>query len=87
MADTKDQFYDPSSSGTDDTPTQVVPAGSTSISPDNDQEKAEPLKNFGSDAPDGGATAWLVVAGTWCTLFCSFGWLNSRHALDTDINF
>lgn len=31
----------------------------------------------GSDAPDGGATAWLVVLGAWCTSFCSFGWVNS----------
>jgi hypothetical protein len=28
--------------------------------------------------PDGGFAAWLVVLGTWCTSFCSFGWLNSR---------
>ena len=26
--------------------------------------------------PDGGATAWLVVAGAFCSLFCSFGWIN-----------
>ncbi|OJJ45250.1 hypothetical protein ASPZODRAFT_69526 [Penicilliopsis zonata CBS 506.65] len=30
-----------------------------------------------SPAPDGGATAWLVVLGAWCTSFCSFGWINS----------
>ncbi|KAH6894529.1 major facilitator superfamily domain-containing protein [Thelonectria olida] len=29
------------------------------------------------EIPDGGATAWLVVFGTWCTSFCSFGWINS----------
>ncbi|KAI8309488.1 Fujikurins efflux protein [Colletotrichum sp. SAR11_59] len=34
----------------------------------------------GSDAPDGGATAWLVVLGAWCTSFCSFGWVNSVGA-------
>ncbi|KAH8822093.1 putative MFS transporter [Xylogone sp. PMI_703] len=27
--------------------------------------------------PDGGAEAWMVVAGAWCTSFCSFGWINS----------
>jgi hypothetical protein len=27
--------------------------------------------------PDGGITAWLVVLGAWCILFCSFGWINS----------
>jgi hypothetical protein len=26
--------------------------------------------------PDGGWEAWLVVAGGFCTLFCSFGWIN-----------
>lgn len=33
---------------------------------------------WGSDAPDGGATAWLCVLGAWCTAFCSFGWINSE---------
>ncbi|GKT93787.1 major facilitator superfamily transporter [Colletotrichum tofieldiae] len=28
----------------------------------------------GSEAPDGGVVAWLVVLGAWCTSFCSFGW-------------
>jgi hypothetical protein len=32
----------------------------------------------GSEAPDGGAAAWLVVLGAWCTSFCSFGWINSK---------
>ncbi|KAB8227597.1 major facilitator superfamily domain-containing protein [Aspergillus alliaceus] len=27
--------------------------------------------------PDGGLTAWLMVLGAWCVLFCSFGWINS----------
>ncbi|KAF7555825.1 hypothetical protein G7Z17_g1934 [Cylindrodendrum hubeiense] len=30
-----------------------------------------------SEIPDGGAAAWLMVLGTWCTSFCSFGWINS----------
>ncbi|TIC91265.1 putative transporter MCH4 [Colletotrichum higginsianum] len=34
----------------------------------------------GSDAPDGGVVAWLVVLGAWCTSFCSFGWVNSVGA-------
>lgn len=29
-----------------------------------------------ADFPDGGFEAWLVVAGAWCALFCSFGWIN-----------
>lgn len=35
----------------------------------------------GSDAPDGGIVAWLVVLGAWCTSFCSFGWVNSMSYL------
>ncbi|RAL04114.1 MFS general substrate transporter [Aspergillus ibericus CBS 121593] len=27
--------------------------------------------------PDGGITAWLVVLGAWCAMFCSYGWLHS----------
>lgn len=26
--------------------------------------------------PDGGLKAWLCVLGGFCTLFCSFGWIN-----------
>jgi MFS family permease len=29
-----------------------------------------------ADFPDGGLEAWLVVLGSWCALFCSFGWIN-----------
>lgn len=28
-----------------------------------------------SPPPDGGCTAWLAVAGAWCGLFVSFGWI------------
>ncbi|KGO36602.1 Major facilitator superfamily domain, general substrate transporter [Penicillium expansum] len=28
-------------------------------------------------APDGGLAAWSVVLGSWCVLFCTFGWINS----------
>ena len=44
---------------------------------DNDAEKATQPKHPGSDAPDGGALAWLVALGAWCASFCTFGWLNS----------
>jgi hypothetical protein len=37
-----------------------------------------PTEGWKSDAPNGGARAWLVVLGAWCTAFCSFGWLNSK---------
>ncbi len=29
-----------------------------------------------ADFPDGGVEAWLVVAGGWCGLFCTFGLIN-----------
>ncbi|RDW85368.1 hypothetical protein BP5796_03693 [Coleophoma crateriformis] len=29
-----------------------------------------------NDYPDGGFEAWLVVAGGFCAVFCSFGWIN-----------
>ncbi|VUC28136.1 unnamed protein product [Clonostachys rosea] len=44
---------------------------------EKDTEKVAPAGPPGSDAPDGGIVAWLVVLGAWCTSFCSFGWLNS----------
>lgn len=28
---------------------------------------------------DGGLNAWLVVLGTWCASFCSYGWINSKY--------
>lgn len=43
----------------------------------HDAEKAAQPKPSGSDPPDGGTVAWLVILGAWCTSFCSFGWLNS----------
>jgi hypothetical protein len=45
-----------------------------------DAEKAEaPPSNAGIDPasfPDGGAKAWLAVAGASACLFVSFGWVN-----------
>ncbi|KAG5946942.1 hypothetical protein E4U53_006503 [Claviceps sorghi] len=38
------------------------------------EEESEP------PAPDGGTAAWLAVLGAWCTMFCSFGWINSVGA-------
>ncbi|KAF2722312.1 major facilitator superfamily transporter [Polychaeton citri CBS 116435] len=29
-----------------------------------------------SQFPDGGAKAWLCVLGSFCCMFCSFGWIN-----------
>ncbi|KAL2864813.1 MCT family MFS transporter [Aspergillus lucknowensis] len=48
------------------------------VSPTHDAEKAARAEpGPPRTAPDGGAVAWLVVLGCWCTSFCSFGWLNS----------
>ncbi|KAF6808099.1 putative monocarboxylate transporter [Colletotrichum musicola] len=54
----------------------------STIQQPSDPEKADGAKpSFpGSDAPDGGVQAWLVVLGAWCTSFCSFGWVNSVGA-------
>ncbi len=52
-------------------------SGDPSILPDEDAEKATPPTPTHVEPPDGGAVAWLVVLGTWCTSICSFGWLNS----------
>ncbi|KAH6666525.1 major facilitator superfamily domain-containing protein [Plectosphaerella plurivora] len=54
------------------------PSDSSSNHPESDVEQGKtPAAYPGSDAPDGGIQAWLVVLGAWCTSFCSFGWLNS----------
>jgi hypothetical protein len=45
---------------------------------DHPEEKtpaAPPASEFGPP-PDGGWDAWFVVAGGFCTIFASFGWIN-----------
>lgn len=42
-----------------------------------DPEQVPVARPFGSDAPDGGLKAWLVILGVWCCSFCSYGWMNS----------
>lgn len=37
--------------------------------------------------PDGGFQAWLAVAGGFCTVFASFGWINCKYNLMTNIIF
>jgi MFS family permease len=36
-----------------------------------------------TDFPDGGLTAWTIVAGGWCAMFVSVGWNNSVGILQT----
>lgn len=38
-------------------------------------ETKSPGKDFGPP-PDGGLEAWSVVAGGFCAVFASFGWIN-----------
>ena len=38
-----------------------------------------------SQFPDGGLAAWLVVAGAFCCVFCSFGWINCEIIADVKI--
>lgn len=49
-----------------------------------DLKKSAPRHRFPeakkNDAPDGGMQAWSVVLGSWCVLFCSFGWINSTDS-------
>lgn len=50
----------------------------------NERKKEEPTssppppsgKIDPSSFPDGGFQAWLVIVGTFCCLFVSFGWVN-----------
>ncbi|KAK1590515.1 major facilitator superfamily transporter [Colletotrichum navitas] len=49
------------------------------LDPEKGTDATQPLPP-GSDAPDGGLVAWLVVLGAWATSFCSFGWVNSVGA-------
>ncbi|RYP69488.1 hypothetical protein DL770_008218 [Monosporascus sp. CRB-9-2] len=61
-----------------------MPSGDTPLSEMGSVEKggmpdtaAQPPAVHKDPAPDGGLRAWLVVLGVWCSLFVSFGWLNS----------
>lgn len=63
--------------------TTMNPSPTTTLTEKNDVETAptgisEEKKTVMKEAPDGGAAAWLVVLGAWCTSFCSFGWINSK---------
>lgn len=37
-------------------------------------------EKFESKAPDGGVRAWLALFSSWCMLFSTFGYINSRFA-------
>lgn len=46
---------------------------------EDDAQEASPPP-IGSDAPDGGFRAWLVVFGAWCSSFCTWGWINGKQS-------
>jgi hypothetical protein len=43
-------------------------------------QEAGPVTDFGPP-PDGGLEAWAVVAGGFCAVFASFGWINCEFEL------
>ena len=45
-----------------------------------EQQPAIPSHMDPRNFPDGGWEAWLAVSGAFCTMFCSFGWINCRSA-------
>lgn len=64
---------------------EKTPAGTDEKQDDSDVEQGVPEKPQGGPPPgafdprqnpDGGTKAWLCVLGGFCTLFCSFGWIN-----------
>jgi hypothetical protein len=48
-------------------------AMSETSAPNPQEEKAALALSF----PEGGFRAWTVVAGSFCVLFCTFGYLNA----------
>lgn len=65
----------------------------TSLNDDDDDHSNEPGQVAPPDPdpaafPDGGFDAWLAVAGGFCTIFASFGWINCRPtAFDSPYQF
>ena len=48
---------------------------------------AAPSASVAPVAPDGGARAWMVLGGGFCTAFCTFGWLNSMHPVPLSLRY
>lgn len=61
-----------------DAPTAETTAAAATASSDIEKNAGgdKPAGPPGGEFPDGGREAWLVVAGGWCALFCTFGLIN-----------
>jgi hypothetical protein len=55
-----------------DRETGLMDADSSSVSPEKEAPAQAP-----PPFPEGGLRAWTVVAGSFCVLFCTFGYLNA----------
>lgn len=77
MASTSITLDEKEKASPNDSPTPTInnPAAKT-----DDAETAAPVapKPDPKAFPDGGLEAWLVVAGGFCTVFASFGWINCK---------
>lgn len=53
------------------------PSQSPTLAPETKEAPDLPKSTPDPDEfPDGGFQAWLCIAGGWCTVFSSFGWVN-----------
>lgn len=55
---------------------QDIERGSGEHAVPGKDEVAPPAGPDADAPPDGGLDAWLTVAGGFCTVFASFGWIN-----------
>jgi hypothetical protein len=59
---------------------------SSPLDGDVDERKHVAAAGFNSGSfPDGGFDAWMTVAGGFCTIFSSFGWINCRTLLEPKV--
>lgn len=58
--------------------TVSVLAGSNGDTPESSDDEDQP-------PPPGGTRAWLMMLGTWCCSFCSYGWINSEFSPRTAV--
>lgn len=65
--------------GTDDDQGLSTPSTQSATSPASDlKAKHGPrIDEAGNTYPEGGSQAWICVAGSWCSMFCGFGVLNT----------